>query len=411
MMVGHTTSTKDRRLKNRWLSLALLPMFVLGGFAQKPASQQRTVTVPVHSTVTIGGEAVAVLKRPQSADQSKPQFLTATVIPGRGMAVLQITAYVPGKGEVDVFTAPSLGDAKDLLDHKDDKFGNKVFTLGGAFLVPYANRIRGKVSSNGSEITTSIAGQTVTLPANWSGKNPGAEKLAMHGLMLTSKFENVQQRNTAQASTISGIFHAGNWDGHWPSSTDMSIRITLRNDSVEFMVTAKNAGKEPLPMGIGWHPYFAIPSGDRKQARLHLPADKVASMNNYDDVFPTGEVNPVSMGDGKYDFTAADGKSLDDVYLDDNFQDLKRDASGSATSTVTDPASKYGIRVRAESPEIKSIQVYSPLDKSFVAIEPQFNLPDPYGSEWKGADTGMVLLKPGESTTWRVKLELFMPGQ
>ena len=106
---------------------------------------------------------------------------------------------------------------------------------------------------------------------------------------------------------------------------------------------------------------------------------------------------------------AADGKPLDNTYLDDNFQDLKRDASGSATSTVTDPASKYGIRIRAESPEIKSIQVYSPPDKSFVAIEPQFNLPDPYGSEWKAADGGMVVLKPGESTTWRVRLELFTP--
>ena len=162
-------------------------------------------------------------------------------------------------------------------------------------------------------------------------------------------------------------------------------------------------------MGIGWHPYFAIPGGDRKQARLHLPAEKVAGMNNYDDVFPTGEVHPVTMGNGKYNFTAPEGKPLDDIYLDDNFQDLKRDATGSATTAVIDPASKYGIRIRALSREIKSIQVYSPPDKSFVAVEPQFNLPDPYGSEWKNKLTSMVVLKPGESTTWRVRLELFAP--
>jgi len=53
--------------------------------------------------------------------------------------------------------------------------------------------------------------------------------------------------------------------------------------------------------------YFAIPSGDRKQARLHPPADKVAGINNYDDVFPTGETHPVTMGDGKYNFAAPDG--------------------------------------------------------------------------------------------------------
>src|SRR5262249_21060745 len=375
-------------------------------------SEKGTKVVPAPSSVSIGGEPVVVLKRPQNADQTKPQFLTATVVPGRGMAVLQLTAYVPGKGEVDVFTAPSLGEAKDLLDNQDDNFGNKIFTIGGAFLVPFANRIRGKVSADGSDLTTTVAGKEVQLPANWSGKNPGAEMHAIHGLMLRSKFEGIQQRSTPAASTVSGIFHAGNWDGHWPSNTDMSVRVVLSNQAVEFTLTAKNVGKEPLPMGIGWHPYFSIPSGERKQARLHLPAAKVAGMNNYDDVFPTGEVHPVAMGDGKYDFTAPDGKALDDIYLDDNFQDLKRDATGgSATSTVIDPAGKYGIRIRAVSPEIKSIQVYSPPDKSFVALEPQFNLPDPYGSEWKNAQTGMVLLKPGETTTWRVRLELFTPTQ
>ena len=399
-------------MNNRWLPVVLLLTFLPASLAQKPdAAPKGARVVPAPSSVSIGGEPVVVLKRPQSVDQAKPQFLTATVLPGRGMAVLQITAYVPGKGEVEVFTAPSLGDAKDLLDNHDDKFGNKVFTIGGAFLVPYANRIRGKVSSDGNDITTSVAGQTVHLPANWSGKNPGAEKVSMHGLMLTSKFEGVHQRSTSDASTVSGIFHAGNWNGHWPSSTDMSVRVALSNQAVEFTVTAKNVGKDPLPMGIGWHPYFAIPSADRKQARLHLPADKVAGMNNYDDVFPTGEVHPVAMGDGKYNFTAPDGKALDDIFLDDNFQDLKRDATGSATSTVIDPASKYGIRIRAESREIRSIQVYSPPDKSFVALEPQFNLPDPYGSEWKNVNTGMVLLKPGESTTWRVRLELFTPAK
>jgi galactose mutarotase-like enzyme len=162
-------------------------------------------------------------------------------------------------------------------------------------------------------------------------------------------------------------------------------------------------------MGIGWHPYFAIPSGDRKQAKLHVAAEKRAVMNNYDDVFPTGQVVSVKDDNGKYDFTAPGGKPLNDVFLDDNFQDLQR-TGGNVVSEIIDPASNYGIRILAESPEIKSIQVYSPPDKSFVALEPQFNLPDPYGSEWKNTDTGMVLLQPGQSVSWRVKLELFTPN-
>jgi aldose 1-epimerase len=42
-----------------------------------------------------------------------------------------------------------------------------------------------------------------------------------------------------------------------------------------------------------------------------------------------------------------------------------------------------------------------------VAIEDQFNYPDPWGAEWKGMDTGMIKLEPGQSVTWRVRLELF----
>jgi galactose mutarotase-like enzyme len=45
-----------------------------------------------------------------------------------------------------------------------------------------------------------------------------------------------------------------------------------------------------------------------------------------------------------------------------------------------------------------------------VAIEPQFNLPDPYNKKWD-TNAGMVLLKPGQSVAWRVRLELFTPKE
>ena len=58
---------------------------------------------------------------------------------------------------------------------------------------------------------------------------------------------------------------------------------------------------------------------------------------------------------------------------------------------------------------IKTIQVYAPVDAPFVAIEPQFNLNDPFGAEWQGKSNGMVTLNPGQSVTWKVKLVLFTP--
>jgi len=48
-----------------------------------------------------------------------------------------------------------------------------------------------------------------------------------------------------------------------------------------------------------------------------------------------------------------------------------------------------------------------PADGSYIAIGPQYNYPDPFGPEWdKGGSTGMVTLQPGESTKWKVRLEI-----
>jgi len=353
--------------------------------------------------VSIGGEPVVVLRRPGVTDKSKPQFLTATLLPGRGMAVLQITAFLPGKGEIDLLNSPPLPEAAKLLNNEDDEFGNEVFKIGGAILLPFANRIRGKLSPDGKSITAEVAGKTVTLPANWSGSHPGAEKHSIHGLMRRSQFENVLVRNQAKDSSVSADLHAGNFDGHWLSDTDVSIEGKLDHDAFDLTVTAKNVGHEPLPMGIGWHPYFVFPSGDRKQALLELPSQTRAVMNNYDDSFTTGQRVPVEGTD--YDFSDFP-RPLKEQYLDDNFSNLEYDSQGRTFSFIGDPAAKYGLRLITLSPEIKSIQVYAPTNKNFVAIEPQFNLPDPYSRSWGGTDTGMVLLKPGESVSWRVRLEL-----
>jgi galactose mutarotase-like enzyme len=160
-------------------------------------------------------------------------------------------------------------------------------------------------------------------------------------------------------------------------------------------------------MAIGWHPYFAIPSGKRAQATLHIPAIDSVEVNNYDDVFPTGKLAPVAGTD--LDFNIPGGNKLPDVLLDDSFTNPTRNADGNTVVELRDPAAKYGLRVIAVGPEFQAVQAYSPPDAKFVAIEPQYNLGDPFGKEWKDRNTGMVTLKPGESTTWHVKLELFVP--
>jgi aldose 1-epimerase len=403
--------------------LAAGALAVRTSVAQRPepaAASQRTApqsTAPIQSPaptaqatepISIGGEPVVTLTRPRSPDQKKPQFLEAVVLPGMGMNLFQIKAYLPGKGDIQVLNTLDLPAAKDFLETGNDEFGNNAFKMGAAMLLPYPNRIRGKLSPDGKTVTAIILGHRISLPANWHGPEPGAEPHAMHGLILTSKFQNVRQHTGPQESTISATLRAGDFGGHWLSDTDVNIGMTLKDTSLDVYIIAKNVGSQEEPMAIGFHPYFEIPSGDRKQARLHVPADQRALANNLDDVFPTGRIVPVE--GTAYDFTAPEGRALGDLSMDESFTDLQRDPDGSATIELTDPAAKYGLRVRALSPHIKAVQIYAPPDKNFVAIEPQFNLADPYNNRiWHGQDTGFVVLEPGRSTMWHVRIELFKP--
>lgn len=358
--------------------------------------------------MSIGGEPVVTLTRPRPTDQSKPQFLEAVVLPGVGMNLLQLKAYLPGKGDIQVLTTMDLPEAKKYLEQDNDEFGTNAFRIGAGMLLPYPNRIRGKLSPDGKTIITTIAGHRLSLPANFKGKSPGAEVHAIHGLIYNAQFQDVKQHDGAMESTVSGLLHGGNFGGHWLSDTDVNIGMTLKNSSMDVFIIAKNVGTEEDPIGITWHPYYEFPSGDRKQARLHLPADTRVVVNNYDDVFPTGKLVPTK--GSKYDFNPPQGVALGDLFMDDCFTDLTHDPDGGATIEITDPAAHYGLRIRALSPHIKAAQVYAPPDKNFVAVEPQFNLADPFNHKiWGDRDTGMVMVQPGRSVSWHVRMELFTP--
>ena len=360
----------------------------------------------VSQTVTeIGGQKTVTLTR-KAVSTTKPEFTSITLAPGRGMEILQITANFPGKGSVDVLASPDLAGAAKMLDVYDDAFGNLGYRLGAAFLAPYPNRIRGKLSADGKTLTTEWQGHTLTLPANNKGQLPTAERHAMHGLILKAKTDDVKVKKTAGGEEVTGVIHGGDFGGHWFSKTDLVVTVTLSAEAADFSIVARNVGGESEPMAIAWHPYFNLPSGDRTQAKIRIPASPVAEVDNYDNVFPTGKVVPVE--GTRFDLRAPGGTPLAKEFFDDNWNHIDW-KNGVATVDVIDPAAHYGVHIEGLSPEITAIQMYAPPAKNFVAIEHQYNYGDPFGKEWGSTNTGMVRLKPGESTKWHVRLKVFVP--
>jgi len=378
-----------------WLRVAL-PVVVAGLSALNGHAQGVT---------EIGGQKVVNLTR-AAVSTTRPEFTGVTVLPGRGMEILYVTANFPGKGNVNVIASPELASAANMLDKDDDDFGDLGYRLGAAFLVPYPNRIRGKLSADGKTLTTTWEGHMLTLPANNIGKLPTAERHAMHGLILKGRTDDLRVTKTPGGEQVTGVIHAGNFGGHWLSKTDLVVTITLTAEAVDASIVAHNVGSEAEPIALGWHPYFNLPSGDRTQARVRIPGSELATVDGYDNVFPTGKLEPV-VGT-RFDLQAAGGKVLGKEFFDDNWSHLDW-KGGAAIVQVIDPAAQYGVKVEGLSPEIKTIQMYAPPDKQFVAIEHQYNFADPFGKEWGKMDTGMVTLKPGQSTKWQVRLRVFVP--
>jgi galactose mutarotase-like enzyme len=349
---------------------------------------------------------IVILERAAPAASREPALVRAEILPARGMLLLQLTAHLPERGDVPLLATPPRDEALATLHGAD---ANASFSLGGAVLVPFANRIRGTLSGDGASIRAIVGTRTVTLPANWGGRAAGAARYAMHGLALDLPATHVERSTSAGEDRVTASIDAGDFGGHWPSRTRLIYDYALRSDAFILRVIASNTGDEVLPMGIGWHPYFALPSGDRAQARLHIPARARTLVNDYDEVLPTGEIAPVR--GTPYDFTMRDGRALGDLYLDDCFVDLERDASDSVTSEIVDPEARLALRITAPSRDVRAIQVYAPPERAYVALEPQYNYADPFGAEWaRDVNTGMVMLAPGEATTYEVRVEPFTPA-
>jgi len=323
------------------------------------------------------------------------------------MEILRITANFPGKGDVDVLESPDLAGIKKRLDVDDDGDGSLGYSLGASFLAPYPNRVHGKLAADGKTLAAEWEERTIQLPANSNDSHPGAERYAMPGLLFKSKIEDLTIEEVKGGQEVSGVLRVGDFGGHWPSKTQFIVTVRLTAEAVDASIEARNVGTEDEPMALGWHPCFHLPSGDRAQVRVRIPAADIAPISNDENGLPTGKF--LSVAGTRYDLRDSGGTPLGNSDFDDNWNHLVW--TGKAiTAQLIDPAARYGLEVAGLSPEIKTIQMVAPSGKNYVAIEHLYSLDDPFGKEWPfRTETGIVTLKPGQATSWHVRLRVFLP--
>ncbi|HTV09000.1 MAG TPA: hypothetical protein VMD97_08175 [Candidatus Aquilonibacter sp.] len=348
-----------------------------------------------------GGQEAIVLHRSANALSGEPEFLSATFLPGRGMNMLQLTASIPGKGEVPILLAPSLADAtRDLTGAGEDANGSVSATFGAAILAPWAGRLTGSPTSSVSTLESVWNGERLTFPP----ARPGSTFSTL-GLMLDRPADNVSTDPIPDGQAVTAMYHAGSFSGSWPSTMDIVVRAELAGRTLDLTVTEQNTGQVPTPAGIGWHPVFAL-RGDRADVRITIPSITKVEMDHRTNL-PSGKT--VSIAGTTADLIRARGTRLDDVGVNDTYTDLLSGILGDGPiAEIRDPDAGYGLRLIPLTASIKFLRVVSPAGASWISIEPDTNTDDPFGHEWASSDdSGIVNLQPGDSLQWHVRLEIY----
>ncbi len=403
-----------KRMRNqRGLISVLLVVLVVAGLAagyvahihgrfSRLKSELKAARNPVQVLSPMpGGQEAVVLERSLLIGGSTPEFLSATILPGKGMDILQIHAYVPGRGEVDLLASPSLEEATKLLDGDDPR----AWQIGGPVAAPWAGWIPGVRTADGTKITAEWRGRPLVLPR--TGLRDGTD-IAMGGLLLGLSGQKVANNTMPDGGAVQAVFDAGNFGGRWPSTTQITADVQLSSRDFEFKVVAMNTGQEPEPMGIGWSPHFVIPSGNRETTRLRLP---VAEREEMRGGRATGRL--VEVEGTEADYTARGGRALGKATLAETFVRLRPGFLDSGPVVeLRDMDSGIGLRLTAMTPLIHAIGVEAEQGARVVTIRPQMNYDDPLSRVWsRDEETGMVVLAPGQMVQWKVRLELFALAQ
>src|SRR3979490_956986 len=259
--------------------------------------------------VRSGGQEVVQLQRSQIAGGNGPEFLTATVLPGRGMNLLQITAYLPQKGEVNLLASPPLEEAAKILSGTGaDANGAKSLSMGAAIELPWAGRISGASTPDGNNLSTMWHGTHLILPTDAKDSYGVAGVVAAGGLLLKQPSDSINTNVMPDGGEAQATFHPGNFEGHWPSQTEVMTTMSLSGKALTMKIVARNTDNTAQPMGIGWHPRFAVLSGHRSQMMLRLPEGLRVEVKDRRTGELSGRLLPVEKTE--YDFTGRTGAQL-----------------------------------------------------------------------------------------------------
>jgi aldose 1-epimerase len=257
----------------------------------------------------------------------------------------------------------------------------KPVLCGVPFLEPWANRLdQDAFWANGKKYL--LNPELGNLRRDPNGK-------AIHGLLLFSSYWTVTKleadEGSARVTSRLEFWRHPDLMAQFPFAHSIEMTYRLADGALEVETLVENHAGEPMPVGVGFHPYFEIPGTPRDQWKVHVAAEEHVELTPQ--LTPTGERTPMRL---------PDPVSLAVTQLDDVFTKLVRGEDGRGRFWVEAGGRRITV---VYGPKYTVAVIYAPPGKDFICFEPMSAVTNAFNLAHAGLYKELQSIPPGGE--WR----------
>ena len=263
--------------------------------------------------------------------------------------------------------------------HSLAEFKAKPGFAGNPFLAPWANRL--------DEDAFYANGHRYALNPSLGNIRRDQFQHPIHGFLSYEPWDVVEVKADADAAWVTSrleFWKHPAWMAQFPFAHVLTMTYRLSGGVLETKLSVQNLSTEPMPLAIGFHPYFQIHDASREDWTVHVAARERVTLSPQ--LIPTGEMQPSRV---------ADPQALRGTQLDDVFAGLQRPDDNTAVFWVK--GAKQRINV-IYGPKYNTAVVYAPPGREFICFEPMTGITNAMNLAHKGLYKELQYIQPG--ATW-----------
>jgi aldose 1-epimerase len=245
------------------------------------------------------------------------------------------------------------------------------------FLAPWANRL--------DEEAYWANGRRYILNSGLENLRRDQFRQPIHGtLYFSSAWKLVSAEadaNSARSVSRLEFWRHPDMMAQFPFAHTITMTHRLAKGVLEVETRIENQSLSPMPVGIGFHPFFNLHDSPRAEWSVHIPARQRVLLS--DRFVATGEMKKTEY---------ADPQPLGTVLLDDVLTDLEREPDGRAVFWVKGKREKISV---AFGPKYPVAVAFMPPGKEAVCLEPMAAITNAFNLAQRGLYKRLQSIPPG----------------